>query len=630
MATPKHLLKDSYKTWWAVEKNAAPQTIYDMVAELDKLQSIRRDRNMRSLMLYGSYSGIANQANMGSAPAMPEQRVKLNIVSSMCDTVAAKISKMKPKVTFLTEEGSYETQEEAKKLTKFTQGAFYKNNIYTLHQEGFRDATIYDIGVLKHFIDADLNIKTERCLPSEFYVEDTDATYGRPQTIYQIKKIHKEVLKSIYPKQAKMIEISSGVLNDSVNRQPSMDEYVIVFETWHLPSTKTSEDGRHVICTDKVSLLDEEYTKDYFPFTFFYWSKPTHGFFGQSLAERLLGNQVEINKMLRIIQRSFHLGSAFKVFLEYGSKVSKEHLNNDIGSIVYYAGAKPDFYVPQTVHPEYFRHLDYLVKMSYEEAGISQLSASSKLPAGLDGGSGKALREFNDLETERFVLVAQGYEQSFLQTASIYIDLAKEIAERGGDFEVLAQSKQFMQSIKWSDIKVKENAYIMQMFPTNSLPHTPAGRLAYIQELLQAGLINPKYAKSLLDFPDIEEYDSIDDAALDDLRDTMYSMLKTGEYLPPEPFQDLAEGIKMFQLGYLKAKKSKVKDSKLENLRIWITTAQAMLQQAVVSSAPPPQPMQAAPMAMTPQAGQMSAAPMPAPMAPSQPQLPPPGIVPGR
>lgn len=629
MATPKHLIKDSYKTWWTVDKSEVAQCIYDMVAELDRTQSLRRDRNIRSLALYGSYS---SQTIASSVPIMPEQRVKINIVSSMCDTVAAKISKMKPKVTFLTEAGNFETQENAKKLTKFVQGAFYKNDTYTLHQEGFRDCTIYDIGVLKHFIDTDLNIKTERCNPSEFYVDSMDANYGRPQTIYQIKKVHKEVLKNMYPKHAKLIDISTGNINDNAHQQESLDNYVIVFETWHLPSTKTSGDGRHVICTDKVAILNEEYTKDYFPFTFFYWSKPTHGFFGQSLAERLLGNQIEINKMLRIIQKSFHLGSAFKVFLEYGSKVSKEHLNNDIGSLIYYAGAKPEFYVPQTVHPEYFRHLDYLVKMSYEEAGVSQLSSSSKLPAGLDGGSGKALREFNDLETERFVLVAQGYEKSFLQTATIYIDLAKEVAERGGDFEVLAQSKQFMESIKWSDINVKENSYIMQMFPTNSLPHEPAGRLAYVQELIQGGLVNPKYAKSLLDFPDIEEYDSLDDAAIDDLRDTMYSMLKNGEYIPPEPFQDLAEGIKMFQLGYLKAKKSNVSDSKLENLRIWITSAQAMLQQAVISSAPP-QPVQAAPMAMTPQAGQMSAAPMPAPapMAPStQLQLPPPGIVPGR
>lgn len=602
--------------WWTLDKNASHAHIFDQAVDIQRKSSLRMDKNNRCLLLYGNYNlTFTDPASYlrSSSPIMPETRVKLNIAASMSDTVCAKISKMKPRVTFLTDEGDFNSQTQAKKLTKFIDGAFYKNKIYELHQTGFRDCTVFDAGILKHYISQDKTIITERVLPNELLVDDHDAAYGSPRSIYQVKMIRKDLLNAMYPKKQALVEVSSPSLTSKFQSmdQTKTSSYVAVIETWHLPSSKDSGDGRHVICTDKVSLLDEEYDKDYFPFTFFSWSKPHMGFFGQSLVERLMGNQIEINKMLRIIQRSFHLGSAFKVFLEYGSKVAKDHINNEIGSIVYYAGSKPEFYVPQVVHPEYFQHLQFLIKASYEEAGISQLSASSKLPAGIDGGSGKAIREYNDLETERFVLIAQMYEASFLQTAEIYVDLAKDIKEMGGDMKVVAQSKQFIESIKWSEIDLENDNYIMQMFPTNSLPHTPSGRLAYVQELVNNGYIDRAAARDLLDFPDIDENGSLENAAIQDLRRDLYDILESKEFRIPEPYQNLQYGMKLFQAAYLRARSRNAPTKILDNLQRWMTLANQLIQTA------------AQPIAQQQAMGQMPAQPgLPA----AQPQQPSPQV----
>ncbi len=584
--------------WWTSPKQEAHNDITNFVARLDQTQAARRDKNIRSMMLYGNtqMSGFGpNSYVNNTAFQLPENRVKLNIVSSMCDTVSAKISKMKPRATFLTSGGDFTAQERAKKLSKFIIGAFYQNKVYELHQKGFRDSTILDVGAVKHFIQ-DGKICSEWVLAPELYVDDADALYGKPSHMYQVKYVPKNVLEKQFKKHAAAIKMSSPAFDVRQYLGNMESDFVCVIEAWHLPSTPTANDGRHVICTDQVTLVDEKYTKDYFPFTFFKWSPPVVGFVGQSLAERLTGNQIEINKMLRIIQRSFHLGSAFKVFLEYGSKVAKEHINNDIGSIVYYAGAKPDFYTPQTVHPEYFQHLRWLIQSSYEEAGVSQLSATSKVPAGIDGGSGKALREYNDLETERFVLVAQAYEATFLETARQYIDLAVEMYENGIDMEVVAESKRFIESIKWSDINLDKNQYIMQCFPTSSLPNDPAGRLAYVQELVNSGYIDKDYALSLLDFPDVEAYAALKTAPLDDIMDTLDHLLYQNKFVSPEPFQNLALGIQIMQAAYLKAKKDNAPDDRLDNVRRWIAAAQAMVQQAQQAAA-----MQAPPQQLPPQ-----------------------------
>lgn len=576
--------------WWESSESDVSNDIFNTMRTIVNSSDEREQRNIRCAKLYGNreFSGLNpfNSAGLASAPiTLPENRVKVNIISSMCDTAAAKISKMKPKVTFLTNGGNWTLQQNTKKLTTFMNGLFYKNDIHKLHQVGFRDSTIFDIGALKHFIQK-RKIVTERTIATELVVDPTDAMYGTPRSLYQYKYVHKNVLKAQFKKFAAGIDMSVGSLeNAQYGRDPS-NQFVVVIEAWHLPSVEGAKDGRHVICTSHAVLSDSKWEKDYFPFTFFRWSEPLTGFYGQSLAERLTGNQLEINKMLRIIQRSFHLGSAFKVFLESGSKVVKEHINNEVGSIVYYTGTKPDYYVPQTVHPEYFRHLEFLISSSYEEAGISQLSASSRKPAGIE--SGKAMREYNDIETERFAITSQCYESSFLTTAKIYTDLLEDLREAGHDYEVLAESKKFVESIKWSDTKVAGNEIIMQMFPTSALPQTPAGRMQWIQELVNSGFIPQEFAIKLLDFPDIESYTSLTNASLDDLLATIEAIVDGGKFTPPEPYQDLKTGLKLFQSAYLKAKRDDVPEERLELLRRWMTSADAML-----TASQPQQPQQA-------------------------------------
>jgi hypothetical protein len=595
--------------WWLKPKAEVHIDIFEIVSKIHMTTEERRERNLRSLRLYGNQDlvGLAPYSFSTSAlPSLPENRVKINIVSSMVDTVSAKISKMKPRITFLTSGGDFSSQENAKKLNKFTLGTFYKNEVYKHHQAAFKDAAVFDIGALKHFIDGD-EIKTERVLATELYVDDIDAMYGNPQNLYQVKYLHKEVLKKLFPKKVAGIGMSTNAFGNQAMTREGMEDYVVVIESWHLDG----KGGRHVISTDKDTLLDEPYTRSYFPFTFIRWSNRLTGFWGQSLAERLTGNQIEINKMLRIIQKSFHLGSTFKVLLEHGSRVAKEHLNNDIGSMIYYSGTKPDYFVPQVVHPEYFNHLQFLIQSSYEEAGVSQMSASSRKPAGLE--SGKALREYNDIETERFALISQAYEASFLDTTRQYIDLVKEMAENGIDYQVTSQSKRFIESIKWSEVAVDDNEFIMQMFPVSMLPHEPAGRLAFIQELVSNNYIPQEFALKLLDFPDLEGYASLATASIDDLMAALEDILVKGTYNPPEPFQDLATGIKLFQSAYLRSRNEQVPEERLEMLRIWIESAQLML----VSAQQPAGPTD--PMAQDPTAapeGQVpDAASLPPPVA---------------
>jgi hypothetical protein len=278
--------------------------------------------------------------------------------------------------------------------------------------------------------------------------------------------------------------------------------------------------------------------------------------------------------MLSVLQQSFHLGSTYKVFLEYGSKVMKDHISNQVGSIVYYQGTAPVIHAPSVIDPQYKQHLDWLIQGCYQEAGISELAAKAEKPAGLD--SRVAMREFNDLQTERFVIVSQRYEQSFLETARQYIYLCQEIADAGLEIEANSQSRTFIKKINWKDVAVEQDGFLMKMFPTSQLPHTPAGQLATIQDWIEAGIMPQEYAMQMLDWPDLKSYKSLATGAIEDIENTIESLLD-GTWVAPEPFQDLNMGIKMVQSAYLYWRHEGVSRDGLDLLIEWMRIAEEML-----------------------------------------------------
>ena len=136
--------------------------------------------------------------------------------------------------------------------------------------------------------------------------------------------------------------------------------------------------------------------------------------------------------------------------------------------------------------------------MAFEQMGISQLSATSNKPAGLN--SGKALREYNDIETDRFMTIGQMYERFFLELANHSIGVAVDIYNDIGSYPVKLPNKKYLETVDWSEIDLSEDDYVMKMYPVSSLPETPEGKLQTIQEYIQAGMLTPRTGKRLLDF----------------------------------------------------------------------------------------------------------------------------------
>jgi len=563
--------------WWKEKKDKTFESVSALLHHLDDNQGYRRTLNFKYMKIYGNYDfntlrsyQFAKAESSGSTL----NRVTMNVVQSMVDTVVSKVTKNKPKPMFLTDGGDFSQQRKAKRLTQFIEGVYQSTDFYAKSALAFLDSCIFGTGALKIFRQNG-KIKVERVFIDEIVIDDNESIYGHPRQMHQRKFIHKDVLKEMFPGNDKAIDMASKEPPSKLGiTMPNNVDMVVVVESWRLPSGPEAKDGKHAITLSSTTLFEEEYKKDYFPFVFWRWGLRPLGFFGQGLTEQLMGAQLEINKILRTIQVSMHLVSVPKVFVEMGSKVNAAHLDNKIGGIIEYSGTKPEEGKLGTIPQELFTHLDRLYDRAYSIAGISQLSAMSQKPAGLN--SGKAMRIYNDLESERFLSVMQRYEQAFLDAAKIMIDLAKDIAEEDPKFEVKFANRDTFSAIKWKDISLDNDQYVMKLYPVSALSSSPAARMDDVQELMTAGFIAQEDALKLLDFPDLQGYYGFRLAPGEDIDRLIEKFIDKGEYETPEPYQNLALGMQKLQDAYLLYRSQGAPDSKLELFRRWIDDARTL------------------------------------------------------
>lgn len=568
---------------------AIADSIGSTIDSLQRLQSNRLRQLVVNARLYGNAS-LVGVAGLGTAAAVardgaPKDRVTDNVVQSVIDTATARIGENKPRPYFLTSGGDYKSQRKAKKWNQLVEGIFYENKAYDLGGEAQRDGEIFGDGLV-HVCDLHNRVKFERVMAAELWVDEAEAVYGCPRELHWVRAVDREALIGAFPDAKDKIQNAMRAPLQDYGHAQNRADLVLVRESWHLRSSPDAKDGKHCISIDGA-LIDPvtEWEHDFFPFARFQWSPRPMGYWSQGLAEQLMSKQLEINKLLWLIQRSFHMAATFKVLMEDGSKIVSEHINNQVGAIIKYRGTPPTWMVPQVIPPEYYQHLQTLVMSCYERAGISLQSATGQKPAGLN--SGEAQRVYRDTVAERLKTQERYNERGYLDLAQIAIAIAKDIAKREGFYEAKAPKGQKLAAVKMTAKELDDDDWTIQCFPTSSLPKDPAGRLQTIQEYIQAGFMTPRQGRRALDFPDLEAVESLANAEEDLLTEILDRICDDGEYTPPEPTDNL-QLCKELVVEYInRGRMLGLAEERLDMLRQWSTQVDAMVQ-AAMPPAPPP------------------------------------------
>lgn len=614
--------------WWRVEEDDVAGAIFAYVASLDSWQRMRQTINAENAKFYWGKDvyGIGGPRAIGSFTSATgsEYSITENAIASVVDTAVSLIAGNRPKPVFLTEGEGWAKGRQAKKLGQFVLGLYDRLKIYQLATRIFKDCCVFDVAALKVYADDKAGLPcVERVLSDDIVVDEQESRTTTPRQMHQRRWVDRGVLARLYPEQAAEIwrADASGVRRGTSRAQGNMVE---VLESWHLPSEEGADDGLYVVCVQGTCLYREKYEKDYFPFVFLKWNSPLTGFYGQGIVEPLTLLQMDLNEKNKFIRRCQRAIIRPDIYGAFNQRMPDAFFETGVGRFFQTRDGKPPtFYTPQALNAETYNERERIVQRMFAIAGVGEMQAQGKKQSGVE--SGIAIREVNDIQAGRFGIQAEAYEDFHLEVAQRLVWCMRDLsAESGAKTTVAFRAKHFAQTIKWTDVDPKEDAFHVTIQAASLISRTPAGQRQEAMDLFQMSLIDKAEFRHLVNWPDEQASMDIQDAAF---QYAMYAVEKIceGTFVRPEPFEDLVLCVKYTQLSRIKAKLDGAPGDVLEMLQLRIDMAIQLQQDAEAATAPPP----AAPMGASGMGGPPGMDPLAGMGAGGMPGAPPQGMVPG-
>jgi hypothetical protein len=610
--------------WWKHDEETAHDAIFEYVEALDEERIPELERWLSHAKMYdqrGDMFLTRNSREISDGYGTTNE----NVIKSTVNTACSIIGKNRPRAAFMTDGADWSVQRRAKMLEKYVEALFHKDSVYETAADIFRDACVAGTGIGK-IVESEGYPSLERVQFDEILVDEYECRTGKPRQLHQRRFVDRDVFMAWCD--------DNGLMDDDLHAALALADtdtphsvwakhhqldtnQIVVVESWSLPYGKKSP-GRHAISIRGKTVLWEKYKENHFPFVFFHWSNPLAGFWGLSLVEEIASIQLRINKMNRFIDKAHDLVSVPRVAVHISDANLQTKLNRTVGQIIPYRSKPPQWMVPPAVSGEYYARLDRLRQSAYEMCGVSMSQAQAKKPAGLE--SAVAIREYNDINTERFAIQAQNYEAFFLEIAYRFVKKARDLHSSNNSVEVLWRSKNLAKRIKWEDVDMDDDIFQMSVEAASLLSRTPAGRQQAVVEMMQAGLVSVAEGRRLMGHPDLQANEDLATAAIEDIHASIEHHLDDLEFQPPEQYQDLKLGIKLYQMECLKARRDGAPEHIQEKLHTWIAQAQSMLDQAEMAARQAANPAGAQPPMGGPPQGNDMGTPAPA-MSPQAMQI---------
>ena len=461
----------------------------------------------------GKNKSIEQSYNLETNP-----RFTYNAIQACIETAHSKITKTRPKVTFLTKGANREKTSMAEEMDRFVLKRFKKMNLYQKAPKVFLDGCVSGLGIAKIYVDEKKfrHIYWQNFFCAEPYSGSNKFMEAGEKMIFPLWKVIE-----MFPKKEMEIMKHHGA-----------EEEVMIYEIY-------MKKKKQAIFTEKVELEFKDWKYPFTPYLSLSWLTPTSGKLGVGLAEKLYPTQTLITYMLGKVVQSIKLVAVPRILVPKGSKMK---VTNKVAQLIEYEGGG-DKQVPiplamPVVHPQYFQQLEELWRKCFEVTGVNQMASHGQVPAGMGNASGHALRTYQRIETERFTDIRRNYEDFFIKCAKMLLYVCKETGDKlpdkvkGKDYEELME-----------DITI---------WTSNLLPETPAGRMAMIGELINTGFVNRDEAIELLGSQDLKSFQSSVISQNTAIEMLIHRALEKGEMPPYKPSLGLEEYLNKARIIYSK------------------------------------------------------------------------------
>ena len=409
--------------------------------------------------------GFYNAGNAENTSMIQE-----NVIRSCIDTLGSKIASQKVTPFFNTVNGTFREIQVVKAAQQFFDILYDELNVNKVVVQAFVDSCITDRGII--YVNKD-NKNIERIQPWQFFFDPREYAYGQ--------LTHCAFKKTDYP---------ASLLTEKTDLQTvTLHEYWSIKE--HIHATYIEE-------LNKVSF--DKWDANILPFAILRWSNPVKASSSTCVVDLLFGIQKQINYLLSQIKDASKASFGIKYIVPTDSDVKINRLNNSNGEVIEYTPQMtPNGVMPvQPITPafmdgQWFTALQQFKQDAYEMVGISQLSAMSQKPSGLNTGVG--LQTMEDIESDRF-------ETQLNSVIRVYVDIAKICMEVFDPLEEVLPSSIYRGHITWKDITEARNLMSIQFSSLDKISKDPVVKQQIISQWVNSGYISRAHAMQLMEVPD--------------------------------------------------------------------------------------------------------------------------------
>lgn len=446
------------------------------------------------------------------------QSAYVNVIKSVVDTLVNKLANQKVRPYFNPVNGLWKTKKTVRDVQQYFDLLYDKIDVHTIVAQAFKSACIMGKGYI--YIN-----------PLNFSIQMLPA--------HCVATLSSEARYTTNPHKGavRMLNFPVNRLEDyGLKKIETAKEYVNLLHYFDI------DEKKQIVYLNGRKVKEEEYKASTLPFVTLYYNKPLFGNQTVSIVQELDGIQTQIDYINAQISAATQLSPANQTFVMEGSSLASRDLSNKAG-MVYTVKLAPGQSVPPVISvtprpfdPQWLELQKYYVQQAYEIVGVSQLSAMSKKPSGLD--SGAALSTMEDIESDRFEMHVSQYVRAYVDLAKLLIDILPE------NEDILPPSSN-TSSMQWKDIKEQSDLFKVQYSAATSLSKDPAEKIKQIISLNQAGLITADKIASYLDMPDLEDAYKDASAIHDGIMQCIERAIEDEDYEVPDwvGYQQLAKQI---------------------------------------------------------------------------------------
>lgn len=563
----------SYRRWSRnpVDYDQVHGKLIDYARALLTKAESAQSKNRARERIYEGQELLNNRAAIVSLESAGISIARLNATKAIIDTFVSRLSKDRPMPNFVVDGMDWRIKQKADKYRQFVVGEMRETEFDDLSREALLDGSILGNGYTR--VDGDYDgVFAERIQANELLFDPRECKYGKPQQAIRIYRIAKDVLCDLYPHCAVQILQSPCSIkrkDDDDDMLADLEDYVDVYEAWHLPCSGDNDEGRHAICTETCTLLYERWHEPRFPWAHLRLFKPRRGLMGTGFVDQLASLQHRVNCIVRDLQLNIAATGRGHFLVNAQNDIPTEMLTGwQPFKLKYNGGTPPTYVAPTPFHPAQLQALQFFIQQMFDLTGVSQAAATSKSALG-PGASGIALDTQYDIDSDRFRMPQANYARYRLDGAQCFVDASARVArarktKEGKKKSYVAMSfknRDAIERLDYDKVTLEDGTYKMQIEAQNFLPDTRGGKLSVVEQLSKAGVIPQWLVPTLFDEPDLIQANGIILAAFKNCMRKMSDL--TDETLPipmPEDMNDLDLELKIVTAYYNRMQEERAPD----------------------------------------------------------------------